>query len=177
MALQPGEMIGQYRVEAQTGTGGMATVYKAYHPRLDRHVAIKMMHQTLTADEAFHARFEREARIVAKLEHPNIVPIFDFSEHERDPYLVMKYIEGRTLKNILKDGALPLHEVRRIMTAVAAALDYAHKQGVLHRDVKPSNIILDANGTPYLTDFGLARIAQAGEATMSADMMLGTGEG
>lgn len=175
MALTEGQMLGPYRVEQQLGSGGMATIYKAYHARLDRHVAIKMMHQAFLQDATFVARFEREAQIVARLEHPNIVPIFDFAEYENQPYLVMKYIEGRTLKGLIEraDG-LPLSEIRRILPLLAAALDYAHRQGVLHRDIKPSNIILDKDGTPYLTDFGLARLAQLGESTLSSDVLLGT---
>ncbi|NWF67911.1 MAG: protein kinase [Chloroflexi bacterium] len=174
MALQIGQNLGPYRILEQLGAGGMASVFKAYHARLDRYVAIKVMHQSFMEDPTFHARFEREAQIVARLEHPNIVPIFDFSEHERQPYLVMKYVEGRTLKTLMSAGALPMGEITRIMTAIADALTYAHKQGVLHRDIKPSNIIIAPDGTPYLTDFGLARIAQAGASTMSADVMLGT---
>lgn len=173
--LREGENVGPYRVIEQLGSGGMATVYKAYHSKLDRHVAIKMMHQAFLEDKTFHTRFEREAQIVARLEHPHIVPIYDFSEHERQPYLVIKYIDGRTLKAVLiQDGALPVEEIVRIMRPIADALTYAHQNGVLHRDIKPSNILIDTTGTPYLTDFGLARIAQAGESTISHDMLLGT---
>jgi len=167
-------MIGAYEVAAQIGAGGMATVYKAYQPKLDRHVAIKVMHDTFAADPQFLARFEREARIVARLDHPNIVPVYDYDEYEGKPYLVMKYIEGVTLKDILRKNTLSSTETLNILGPVADALHYAHLQGVLHRDVKPSNIILDTRGTPYLTDFGLARIAQSGESTISVDSMLGT---
>lgn len=174
MILQEGQTLGAYSIVQQLGAGGMATVYKAYHARLDRHVAIKVMHESFRQDPTFIARFEREARVVAKLEHPNIVPIYDFSDEQGQVYIVMKFIEGRTLKNRLSAGALALDEIDRIMTPVAAALTYAHTQGVLHRDIKPANIMIDNNGTPYLTDFGLARIAQSGESTLSTDMMLGT---
>jgi serine/threonine-protein kinase len=175
MALHEGAQIGPYRLVEQLGVGGMAAVYKAYHEKLDRFVAIKVMHQAFLEDPNFQARFEREARIVARLEHPNIVPVYDFSEYENQPYLVMKYIEGETLKRKLsRERALSLEEIVRIMTAVADALTYAHENGVLHRDIKPSNIILDERGMPYLTDFGLARMAQAAESTMSQDMLLGT---
>lgn len=175
MAWQQGERVGPYVIDSQLGQGGMATVYKAHHPQLDRHVAIKVMHQNFLEDESFHARFQREAQIVAKLEHPHIVPVYDFSEHEGQPYLVMKFVPGKTLKEyILKRGALDLDDIVRIMSAVSSALSYAHKKGVLHRDIKPSNIVIDEEDTPYLTDFGLARIVQAGESTMSADMLLGT---
>lgn len=168
------KMIGPYEVVAQIGAGGMATVYKAYQPKLDRHVAIKVMHQMFAADSQFLARFEREARIVARLDHTNIIPVYDYDDYEGQPYLVMKFVEGITLKELLLKNTLSSAEILDIMVPVANALHYAHLQGVLHRDVKPSNIMLDTRGTPYLTDFGLARIAQAGESTMSTDSMLGT---
>jgi serine/threonine protein kinase len=174
MPLQEGQQIGQYRIIQQIGQGGMATVYKAYHARLDRHVAIKVMHQALLDDPTFKARFEREAQIVARLEHPNIIPVYDFDEHESQPYLVLKEIEGRTLKSVMSETPMSLNETIRIMSLVASALTYAHQRGILHRDIKPSNIIIDPEGTPYLTDFGLARMAQSGSSTMSADMLLGT---
>lgn len=174
MAFNEGQMVGPYQVVGALGTGGMANVYKAYHPKLDRYVAIKALHAAFSAEPDFISRFEREAQIVANLEHPHIVPVFDYAEQDNQPYLVMKYVEGETLKKVLSRGPLPLSEVTRIMGSVADALTYAHRRGVLHRDVKPSNIILDSSGTPYLTDFGLARIAQMGTTTMSQDMILGT---
>jgi len=174
MIFDVGDTIGSYEIVGTIGQGGMATVYKAHHARLDRFVAVKVMHPTFLQDQSFIARFEREARIVAKLEHPNIVPIYDFSDYNGSPYLVMKYIEGRTLKQrILKQG-ISLAEALKMMRAIADALDFAHQHDVLHRDIKPSNILVDDSDTAYLTDFGLARIAQAGESTISHDMMLGT---
>jgi len=174
MVLQNDSLIGPYRIVAPLGKGGMATVYKAYHERLDRHVAIKVLHAAFLQDETFLARFQREARIVAKLEHPNIVPIYDFSEHEGNPYLVMKFIDGPTLKQRAVKVGYTAQEIYTTLLPIAEALDYAHKQGILHRDLKPSNIMLDQQGQPYLTDFGLARIAQVGESTLSHDVMLGT---
>ena len=176
MAFQVGEDINGYTLTERIGSGGMATVYKAYHARLDREVAIKVMHQTIAQETDFIARFEREARIVAQLEHPHIVPIFDFNEIRDQAYIVMRYIPGHTLKQYLEaNGPLTLRQVIDLMHPVAHALNYAHQQGILHRDIKPSNIIInDNNGQPYITDFGLARIAQSGESTMSADVMLGT---
>lgn len=171
---QPASNIGTYEIIAQIGSGGMATVYKARQPKLDRFVAIKVMHRLFLSDNSFLSRFEREARIVAQLDHPNVVPVYDYDQQEGVPYLVMKYVEGRTLKDKMNEGALTLDEILQILTAVASALTYAHGRGILHRDIKPSNILLDEQDTPYLTDFGLARIAQAGSSTLSADMMLGT---
>jgi predicted Ser/Thr protein kinase/tetratricopeptide (TPR) repeat protein len=174
MPFSPGVNVGPYRVIEQLGQGGMASVYKAYHPALDRYVALKVLHPAFMEDPSFLARFQREARVVAKLEHPNIVPVYDFSEHEGQPYLVMKYIEGRTLKAVMADGPIAPHRGLEILEAVGAGLSYAHRQGILHRDIKPSNILIDKQGAIYLADFGLARIAQAGESTLSSDMLLGT---
>jgi serine/threonine protein kinase len=174
MNLTPGDRIGAYEIVGHLGQGGMATVYKAYHERLDRHVAIKLMHATFLQDEDFRARFQREARIVARLEHPAIVPIYDYNEHENTPYLVMKFIEGMTLKKRVIKTGLTLEQSRDFLMRVAEGLDYAHKRGILHRDMKPSNILLDQEDQAYIADFGLARIAEAGASTISTDMMLGT---
>jgi serine/threonine protein kinase len=152
----------------------MATVFKAYHASLDRYVALKVLHPAFGEDPAFEARFQREARVVAKLEHPNIVPIYDYAEHENRPYLVMKFIEGETLKARLDQGPLTSKEILGVVDAVGAALAYAHSRSVLHRDIKPSNVLVAADGQVYLADFGLARIAQLGESTLSGDMIIGT---
>jgi tetratricopeptide (TPR) repeat protein/predicted Ser/Thr protein kinase len=169
-----GENVGPYRITRQLGVGGMATVWKAYHPALDRYVAIKVLHPSFKEDPQFTARFQREARIVAKLTHPHIVPIYDFSEHEGMSYLVMRYIDGHTLKARLREGPLELHEVMEILEPAGRALAYAHDQGVLHRDIKPSNFILSPEGEVFLTDFGLARMAETTDSTLSRDMLVGT---
>src|SRR5215510_1462361 len=174
MSFNVGENIGPYRIVEQLGQGGMATVYKAYHASLDRYVAFKVLHPAFNADQSFAVRFQREARVVAKLEHPHIVPIYDYSEHETRPYLVMKFIEGDTLKARMDKGPLSAEEITKIVDAVGSALAYAHKQGVLHRDVKPSNVLLATDGSIYLADFGLARMAQSGESTLSSDTVMGT---
>ncbi len=174
MPFVVGAQVGPYRILEPLGQGGMAAVYKAYHAALDRYVALKVLHPALLEDPNFLARFRREARMVAKLDHPNIVPIYDFNEHEGRPYLVMKYIEGETLKARMKRGPLTPAEIRAVVQAVGNALAYAHRQGILHRDVKPSNVLLAQDGRIYLADFGLARMAQAGESTLSADMLMGT---
>lgn len=174
MPFNVGENVGAYRIIGQLGQGGMATVFKAYHASLDRYVALKVLHPAFGEDPAFEARFRREARVVAKLEHPNIVPIYDYAEHEKRPYLVMKFIEGDTLKARLDQRPLTSKEILQIVEAVGSALAYAHRQNVLHRDIKPSNVLVAADGQIYLADFGLARIAQLGESTLSGDMIIGT---
>ena len=174
MIFEAGTQLGSYEIIESVGQGGMATVYKAYHPPLDRQVAIKVIHSLFARDEAQRRRFRREARAVARLVHPNIVPVYDFAEKELQPYLVMRFIEGETLKDRMSVGPMAAAEITRIMSQIAAGLDYAHQQNVLHRDVKPSNIILGSNGEVFLTDFGLARLADAGESTISQDRMMGT---
>ncbi len=174
MSFNIGENVGPYRIIEQLGQGGMATVYKAYHASLDRYVALKVLHPAFNEDQTFTMRFQREARVVARLEHPHIVPIYDYSEHEKRPYLVMKYIEGDTLKARLNQGPLTSGEIEQVVNSVGAALEYAHRQGILHRDIKPSNVMIAKDDTMYLADFGLARIAQAGESTMSSDSIMGT---
>lgn len=174
MSFNTGENVGPYRVMEKLGRGGMATVYKAYHASLDRYVALKVLHPAFLEDPNFLARFQREARLVAKLEHPNIVPIYDFADHEQQPYLVMKYVEGETLKAHLSRGRLSVDQIWDVVNAVGAGLGYAHKQGILHRDIKPSNVIVAKDGQTFLADFGLARIAQSGESTLSSDMIMGT---
>ncbi|MGD0574946.1 MAG: protein kinase [Anaerolineales bacterium] len=174
MSFIPGENVGPYRITQQLGQGGMATVFKAYHAALDRYVALKVLHPAFKEDPSFLGRFRREARVVAKLDHPNIVPIYDYAEHEGQPFLVMKFIEGQTLKARLGQGPLGPQEALHIVRCVGSALSYAHKQGVLHRDIKPSNVLLTPDGSVFLADFGLARIATVGESTLSSDMLLGT---
>ncbi len=174
MPFAEGENIGPYRIIEKLGQGGMATVYKAYHAALDRYVAIKVLHPAFLEDQTFTGRFQREARVVAKLEHPSIVPVYDYAEHEKHPYLVMKYIEGETLKARLSRGPLNAAEITQVVDSVGSALAYAHRQGILHRDIKPSNVLINKDGQMYLADFGLARIAQAGESTLSSDSIMGT---
>jgi tRNA A-37 threonylcarbamoyl transferase component Bud32/cytochrome c-type biogenesis protein CcmH/NrfG len=158
----------------QLGQGGMATVYKAYHASLDRFVALKVLHPAFSEDKTFEMRFQREARVVARLEHPNIVPVYDYAEHDRRPYLVMKFIEGETLKARLGRTPLTADEIGRVVDSVGSALSYAHSQGILHRDIKPSNVLIAADGAMYLADFGLARIVDATESTLSSDSIMGT---
>lgn len=174
MSFNVGDNVGPYKIIEQLGQGGMATVYKAYHASLDRYVALKALHAAFGEDATFSARFQREARVVAKLEHPHIVPVYDYAEHEKRPYLIMKFIEGDTLKALLNKGPLTAQEIEKVVDSVGSALGYAHKQGILHRDIKPSNVLVTPAGEMYLADFGLARIAQSGESTLSSDMIMGT---
>ncbi len=174
MSFEIGAQIGPYSIVEQIGQGGMATVFKGYHEALDRYVAIKALNPVFLDDPSFLKRFQREAIVVARLEHPNIVPIYDFSEHNGRPYLVMKLIDGETLKDRMNRGKLSSEEILKVIGCVGSALSYAHQLNILHRDIKPSNVILANDGQIYLADFGLARLVQDGESTFSSDRLLGT---
>lgn len=168
-----GSNLGPYRILEQIGLGGMATVYKAYQPGMDRLVALKVLPAHYARDPHFVQRFEQEARIVAKLEHRNIVPIFSFGNEAGQAYLVMRYLQAGTVKDILVRGSLPLPDVAKLLSDVASALDYAHSQGIIHRDVKPSNVLVDKQGNAYLTDFGIAKVVES-TLEMTGSAVLGT---
>ncbi|MGF1504899.1 MAG: protein kinase [Anaerolineae bacterium] len=160
------------------GRGGMADVYKAYQPGMDRYVAIKVMHPHLAYDDDFVARFQREARSVANLHHPNIVQVFDFDvEDDETYYMVMEYVEnGTSLKDMLQDLAsegkrLPLDMTLSIISKLADALDYAHSEGMVHRDIKPANILLPSTQRPLLSDFGIAKLMGQTGLTASGAMI------
>ncbi len=153
-----GEKLGAYVIMEEIGKGGMATVYKAYQENVDRHVALKVIRHMMAEDERIVQRFQREARLIAKLEHPHILPIYDFDGANTPPYIVMRYMDSGTLKTVLQHKRLPLEEVSYIVQQVCSALDYAHRQGVIHRDIKPSNIMVDRDGNAFVTDLGIARI-------------------
>lgn|SRR5574341_1958500 len=172
--FEKGEKVGQYEIVEKLGQGGMATVYKAYHPNLERFVALKVLHPALKQTEGFIERFEREAKLIAKLDHPNIVAVYDYAEYKSNPYLVMRFIEGETLKTSLARGAFNRALINQVVVGVGEGLAYAHKQGILHRDIKPSNVMLSKDLKVFITDFGLARMAQVGESTLSRDMLIGT---
>jgi len=160
-----GQSIGRYHILEQLGEGGMATVYKAYDTRLERNVAVKVLRtdQFIPAQlQMVLQRFEREAKSLARLSNPNIVNILDFGEHEGMPYLVMEYLPGGTLKQKMGQQ-LPWQKAIHILLPVARGLAYAHQHGVIHRDVKPANILLSETEMPVLTDFGIAKLLEAGE--------------
>lgn len=159
--LQPGQMLGAYRIISQVGEGGMATVYKAYQSSMDRNVAIKVLPQQLAESEEFVKRFQQEARTIAKLEHPYILPVFDYGEEKGTAYFVMRYLEAGTLKEKMSAGQLSLDEINRIFMQLTDALGYAHAHGVVHRDLKPANVLVDSDGNLFLTDFGIAKLLES----------------
>ena len=153
-----GDQIGQYKIVAAIGQGGMATVYKAYQSAFDRYVAIKVLSRQFSEDPTFVKRFQREARVVAKIEHKSIVPMYDYGEEEGLYYIVMRLIEGGTLRKKMFYEKIDLATAAHIIQQVAEALDFAHQHDVIHRDLKPSNILIDERGNAYLTDFGIAKM-------------------
>ena len=174
-----GKTIGQYQIVDHLGKGGMAEVYKAYQPSLDRYVAIKVLHPIVATDEQFLTRFQREARSVATLRHQHIVQIFDFGNEGRTYYMVMEFVDGQTLKQKLnalraEGQVMPLEKVNEIVNQVAQALDYAHERGLIHRDVKPANILLTSEGDAVLSDFGIAHMVESTRQTMTG--VVGTPE-
>ena len=167
-----GKTIGRYEILALLGRGGMAEVYRARDPQLGREVAIKLILPSLADEDNFERRFATEAKAVAAMTHPHIVQVFDFGVSEHGPYMVMEFVAGDTLKAKLKSQTerLALSEVMRITEAIGTALDYAHSKGVIHRDIKPTNILFRSDGTPVLTDFGIARVLDTTQLTASASL-------
>lgn len=186
-----GKTIGKVRIEKILARGGMAEVYLGTHVTLERPVAVKLLHSHIEEEPSLLERFHREAKVVAGLRHPNIVQVYDFDTTDGHPYIVMEYLKGPTLATYLRglherNDRVPPHQVARLLKVLTAALDYAHEQGVIHRDIKPGNIILHKNGEDIpldqpltndveavLTDFGLVRIANAATKTASG-MVSGT---
>jgi serine/threonine protein kinase/Tol biopolymer transport system component len=166
MTLPSGTRLGPYQILQPLGAGGMGEVYKARDLRLDRTVAIKVLPAHVATDPALRARFEREARVVSGLDHPNICVLYDVGREDGVEFLVMQYLEGETLQQRLARGPLPLEQVLRYGVEIAEALDKAHRAGVLHRDLKPGNVILTKSGAKLL-DFGLAKLAGAGSGPLA----------
>src|SRR5438067_2003049 len=175
MKIREGMTLGAYRVIEHIGRGGMASVYRAYHPGLDRYVAIKVLPDFFADDPGYRERFQQEARSVARLRHPNILEIFDFGYDDELAYLVLELVEGGTLADRV-GHPMPLREAVQLLEQLGGALDYAHSQGILHRDIKPSNILLHRDGTPVLADFGLAKMAGSIRRVTSSGTVMGTPE-
>ncbi|MBI5668776.1 MAG: serine/threonine protein kinase [Chloroflexi bacterium] len=161
-----GRKLGKYDIVELVGQGGMATVYKGYQSDIDRYVAVKVLPPHPGMDRQFAERFRLEARTIARLQHPHILPLYDYGVQDDILYLVMAYVQGGTLSDRIDRGKLPLSEIVRLLKPVAAALDYAHRQGVIHRDIKPDNILLDREGNALLADFGIVKLAE-GEARLT----------
>lgn len=153
-----GQTIGGYEVLSRIGEGGMATVYLARQTSMNRQVALKVLPRHFLSDDTYLQRFEQEVQIVAQLEHRNIIPVYDYGEHEGQPYIAMRYMPAGSVDDRVKAGPMPLEQVLSIVAQIAPALDYAHSRKVLHRDLKPSNVLMDDDGGAFITDFGIARL-------------------
>ena len=170
------QVFGNYTILEQIGKGGMSIVYRATQTSIGRSVAVKVLLGGLVEqDKTFMERFNREVQIAANLQHPHILPVYDFGLHEGKPYIVMAYLQGGTLSDRILQGPMSLSEVLSITSQIADALDFAHNQGIIHRDIKPSNVMLDKQGNGYLSDFGLAKITGDGiNSNLTGSNMLGT---
>jgi serine/threonine protein kinase len=167
------EKIGRYVIKSELGRGGMATVYRAFDPSFDREVAIKVLPREMLHDPQFRSRFEREIKLVAALEHPSIVPVYDVGEENEQPYFVMRYMPGGSLSNLIEQGKFSIQDTARIVEKIAQGLAYAHRKGVIHRDLKPDNILFDDNGEPFISDFGVAKFAEAA-GSLTGSGVIGT---
>ncbi len=155
-----GHTLGSYQIIDQIAKGGMATVYRAHQKSVGRDVAIKVLPPNFTHDDTFIERFNREVEVIARLQHPHVLPVIDYGEQDNLPYIVMAYIKGGTLTDVIVKGPMDPGEVVKMCAQIASALDFAHRKGIIHRDFKPGNILLDESGNVYLADFGLARITE-----------------
>ncbi len=167
------KQVGRYEIRSELGRGGMSTVFLAYDPNVDRTVALKLLPREFLHHKEFRARFNREARIIAALEHSAIVPIYDFGDVEGQPFFVMRHMSGGSLAAKVDKGPIPVSEASKIIERIGSALQYAHSKGVVHRDLKPGNILFDQFGTAYLADFGIARLEETG-ATLTGSVFMGT---
>jgi serine/threonine protein kinase len=172
--MQP-EKIGYYEIKSELGRGGMATVYRGYDPRFEREVAVKVLPpEMLHADPQFRVRFQRESKIIARLEHPSIVPVYDVGEENNQLYFVMRFMGGGSLSERIRERVYRVEEAARLLGQIAPGVDEAHAKGIVHRDLKPSNILFDNQNVPYISDFGIAKLTQAESTNVTGSAVIGT---
>ncbi|MBK6795031.1 MAG: serine/threonine protein kinase [Anaerolineales bacterium] len=167
------EKIGRYEIKSELGRGGMATVYRAFDPSFDREVAIKVLPREMLHDPQFRSRFEREIKMIASLEHPAIVPVYDVGNEDGQPYFVMRFMNGGSLSDLIEAGSIPIQDTARLVEKIAQGLAYAHRKGIIHRDLKPDNILFDENGEPFISDFGVAKLSESG-SNLTGSGVIGT---
>jgi serine/threonine protein kinase len=173
VSIQPGTQLGPYEVQEFIGQGAMGFVYKAYHAQLERTGAVKVLQGIAVGPDAV-ARFRHEAQAIAQMRHPNIVNVYDFGEFEGTPYMIVEYVPGGNLAGRMSQGPLDRTTALRFLRGIAAALDYAHSHGIVHRDVKPANVLLERDETPVLADFGLAKLLQGSSVKSLTGVTTGT---
>lgn len=166
-----GKQLGQFNILEEIGRGGMASVYRARQTSINRIVAIKVLPPMLLHDPSFYERFVREVDVVAHLEHPHILPIYDYGEADGTPYIAMRYLAGGSMAQWIRRALPPLDKIAKPVEQISSALDYAHQQGIIHRDLKPGNVLLDENGNAYLSDFGIARVL---DSNLTGSAIIGT---
>src|SRR2546421_10499360 len=167
----------RYELEELVGSGGMSSVYRAHDRLLDRKVALKVLHEQYTQDDDYVERFRHEARAVAALSHPNIVTVIDRGEHENKQFIVFEYVDGENLKQLIqRRGPAPVKTALELAKQIAQALSFAHQQGLVHRDVKPQNVLLNGDGTAKVTDFGIARSLDVQHGMTQTGTVLGTSD-
>ena len=170
-------LAGRYELKDLAGTGGMSSVYRARDSVLERTVAIKILHEHFSDDPEYVERFRREARALAQLNHPNIVTVIDRGEFEGRQFIVFEHVDGETLKSLVdREGPLPVDRALALVHQVARGLAFAHEHGVVHRDVKPQNVLLDEDGVAKVTDFGIARSIDPSDELTETGALLGTSE-
>jgi len=163
------DKVGRYKIKSELGRGGMATVYRAFDPISNREVAIKVLPPEMLHNLVTRARFKRELKLIASLEHPAIVPVYDVGgEDNHQPYFVMRYMSGGSLSEMIKKEKFSLRDAALIIERLASALDHAHSKGIIHRDIKPDNVLFDASNNPYLSDFGVAKLTEAAVSATDA---------
>lgn len=169
-----GKQFGAYQIVGPLGEGGMAAVYKAYQPAMERYVALKVLPRHFANDPQFTARFQQEAKLLAQLQHPHILPVFDYGQSDGYTYIAMPFVQSGTLADSLQGQPLPLARICQVITQVGEALNYAHTRGLIHRDVKPGNVLIDESGNCLLTDFGLARMVEESVKLTNSGAIVGT---
>ena len=166
--------LGQYQIRTRIGRGSTSTIYKAYQPKLDRFVAVKILAPSMVDEEGFRERFMQEAHAIARLDHPNIVPVYDFDQVGDISYIVIKYVQGGTLRQMMTGAPMDLGLALDIFTQIGQALSYAHQQGILHRDIKPGNILIGEGRWVMLTDFGISKILNGKQHLTQTGAWMGT---
>src|ERR1700730_13354524 len=173
LPIEPGTKLGPYEVQDVIGQGAMGVVYRAYHAELERVGAVKVL-QAIDPDSDSKARFQREAQAIAHMRHPNILNVYDFGEYGGTPYMIVEFVAGGSLADRIQQGPIDQHSAIEFIRGIGEALDYAHSLGIVHRDVKPANVLMGPESSPILADFGLAKLMESSSIKSITGMTTGT---